>query len=284
MQEKFSAIRTLQISLLSLSCLIAYVRVGIAQPSDVASSLQDLIPGKYSYFTTDKLKRIYAVNAANELIQFDSNGKELFRYNNNTLGELTYIDTSNPFNLLLFYPEFQTIITLDRTLNPIAELNLLTTAVGDAAAVALSNDNQLWIYDAASLQLMKLNAKGEVLLSSGDLSLGLPSPPKPKQIVASADRVYMNDPTLGLIIFNNFGQYLQMVPMRDITYFQAFEQQLIYRVKSGELFSYHLQSLLTTPIPLTKKKQQSSCVNIQSGMIYLLEEDGINVCLLKEAK
>ena len=284
MQEKFSAIRTLQISLLSLSCLIAYVRVGIAQPSDVASSLQDLIPGKYSYFTTDKLKRIYAVNTANELIQFDSNGKELFRYNNNTLGELTYIDTSNPFNLLLFYPEFQTIITLDRTLNPIAELNLLTTAVGDAAAVALSNDNQLWIYDAASLQLMKLNAKGEVLLSSGDLSLGLPSPPKPKQIVASADRVYMNDPTLGLIIFNNFGQYLQMVPMRDITYFQAFEQQLIYRVKSGELFSYHLQSLLTTPIPLTKKKQQSSCVNIQSGMIYFLEEDGINVCLLKEAK
>lgn len=284
MQEKFSAIRTLQISLLSLSCLIAYVRVGIAQPSDVASSLQDLIPGKYSYFTTDKLKRIYAVNTANELIQFDSNGKELFRYNNNTLGELTYIDTSNPFNLLLFYPEFQTIITLDRTLNPIAELNLLTTEVGDAAAVALSNDNQLWIYDAASLQLKKLNAKGEVLLSSGDLSLGLPSPPKPKQIVASADRVYMNDPTLGLIIFNNFGQYLQMVPMRDITYFQAFEQQLIYRVKSGELFSYHLQSLLTTPILLTKKKQQSSCVNIQSGMIYFLEEDGINVCLLKEAK
>ena len=143
-QEKYSAIRTLQISLLSLSCLIAYVKVGFAQPSDVVSSLQGMIPGKYAYFTTDKLKRIYAVNAANELIQFDSNGKELFRYNNNTLGELTYIDTANPFNLLLFYPEFQTIVTLDRTLNPIAELNLLTTEVGDASAVALSNDNQLW--------------------------------------------------------------------------------------------------------------------------------------------
>ncbi|MBX2873623.1 MAG: hypothetical protein KTR30_16025 [Saprospiraceae bacterium] len=280
-QEKFSAIRTLQISLLSLSCLIAYVRVGIAQPSNVVSSLQDMIPGKYAYFTTDKLKRIYAVNAANELIQFDSNGKELFRYNNNTLGELTYIDTSNPFNLLLFYPEFQTIITLDRTLNPIAELNLLTTEVGDPTAVALSNDNQLWIYDAASLQLKKLNAKGEVLLSSGDLSLGLPSPPEPEQIVASADRVYLNDPAKGLIIFNNFGQYLQMVPIRGITYFQVLEQQLIYRVKSGKLFSYNLQSLLTSPIDLANQTAKSRCVNIQSGLLYSMHSDGIRIELLK---
>lgn len=280
-QEKYSAIRTLQISLLSLSCLIAYVKVGIAQPSNVVSSLQDLIPGRYSYFTTDKLKRIYAVNAANELIQFDSNGKELFRYNNNTLGELAYIDTSNPFNLLLFYPEFQTIITLDRTLNPIAELNLLTTEVGDAAAVALSNDNQLWVYDVASLQLKKLNAKGEVLLSSGDLSLGLPSPPKPQQIVASADRVYLNDPTLGLIIFNNFGQYLQMVPIRGITYFQVFEQQLIYRVKTGKLFAYHLNSLLTSPIDVENQAAKSRCVNIQAGLLYSMQPDGIHIQLLK---
>jgi len=280
-QEKYSAIRTLQISLLSLSCLIAYVKVGIAQPSNVVSGLQDLIPGQYSYFTTDKLKRIYAVNAANELIQFDSNGKELFRYNNNTLGELAYIDTSNPFNLLLFYPEFQTIITLDRTLNPIAELNLLTTAVGDASAVALSNDNQLWVYDAASLQLKKLNAKGEVLLSSGDLSLGLPSPPKPKQIVASADRVYLNDPTLGLIIFNNFGQYLQMVPIRGVTSFQVFEQQLIYRERSGKLFAYNLQSLLTSPIDLTNQTAKSRCINIQAGLLYSMHPDGIHIQLLK---
>ncbi len=280
-QEKFSAIRTLQISLLSLSCLIAYVRVGFAQPSNVVGSIQDLIPGKYAYFTTDKLKRIYAVNAANELIQFDSNGKELFRYNNNTLGELTYIDTSNPFNLLLFYPEFQTIITLDRTLNPIAELNLLTTEIGDPTAVALSNDNHLWIYDAASLQLKKLNAKGEVLLSSGDLSLGLPSPPEPDQIVASADRVYLNDPSKGLIIFNNFGQYLQMVPIRGITYFQVLEQQLIYRVKNGKLFSYHLQSLLTSPIDLANQTAKSRCVNIQSGLLYSMHPDGIRIELLK---
>ena len=135
--------------------MIAYHKVGFAQPSNVAYSLQESIPGQFAYFTTDKLKRIYAVTDDNELIQYDSNGKELFRYNNNTLGELTYIDTSNPFNLLLFYSEFQTVITLDRTLSPTGNLNLLTTEVGDAAAVALSNDNQLWVYDAASLQLKK---------------------------------------------------------------------------------------------------------------------------------
>ena len=280
-KEKFSAIRTLQISLLSLSCLIAYYEVGSAQPLQVVNSLQETIPGQYAYFTTDKLKRIYAVTTSNELIQFDSNGKELFRYNNNTLGELGYIDTANPFNILLFYPDFQTIITLDRTLSPTGELNLLTTEVGDAIAVALSNDNQLWVYDGASLQLKKMNAQGEVMLSSGDLSLGLPSPPEPKQIVASADKVYLNDPKIGLIIFNNFGQYLQMVPIQGITYFQVFEQQLIYRIKNGSLYSYHLQSLLTNPIALSKQTTKSSCINIQAGLLYFLEKEGIHIRLLK---
>lgn len=261
--------------------MIAYYKVGSAQPSQVVTSLQETIPGQYAYFTTDKLKRIYAVTTSNELIQFDSNGKELFRYNNNTLGELGYIDTANPFNILLFYPEFQTIITLDRTLSPTGELNLLTTEVGDAVAVALSNDNQLWVYDGASLQLKKMNAQGEVMLSSGDLSLGLPSPPEPTQIVASADRVYLNDPRLGLIIFNNFGQYLQMVPIQGITYFQVFEQQLIYRVKNGSLYAYHLQSLLTNPIALSKQTTKSSCINIQSGLLYFLEKEGIHIRLLK---
>lgn len=282
MQEKYSAIRTLQISLLSLSCLLAYYKVGSAQPSTVVYSLQENIPGQYIYFTTDKLKRIYAVTADNELIQFDSNAKELFRYNNNTLGTLAYIDTANPFNLLLFYPEFQTVIILDRTLSPTAELNLLSTEVGDAAAVALSNNNQLWVYDAANLQLKKLNAKGEVLLSSGDLSLGLPSPPQAKQIVASADKVYLNDPSLGLIVFNNFGQYLQMLPIQNITYFQVFEQQLIYRLKNGKLYSYNLQSLLTIPLDLPQQTIQSTCLNIQPGLLYFLETNGINICLLKE--
>ena len=127
-----------------------------------------------------------------------------------------------------------------------------------------------------------MNARGEVQLSSGDLSLGLPSPPQPTQIVANADRVYLNDPTLGLIIFNNFGQYLQLVPIRDISYFQVFEQQLIYRKKNGRLFAYHLQSLLTTPIVMPKKSINSDCINIQSGLLYYKEAKGISICLLNE--
>ena len=281
-QVKYSVIKALQISLLSLSCLIADQDVGFTQASNVVSKLQRIITGQFTYFTTDKLQRIYAVSASNELKQFDSAGKQLFHYSNNTLGDLQYIDTSNPFNLLLFYPEFQTVVTLDRTLSPTAELNLLNTGIGEASAVALSNDNQLWIYDMASLQLKKLNARGEVLLSSGDLSLGLPSPPRPIQIVAGRDRVYLNDPGLGLIVFNNFGQYLQTIPLRGITFFQVFEQHLIYRTKKGQVFTYHLQSLLSNPIQLSKDQLRSDCINIQAGLFYMLGKEGIHIAQLEK--
>ena len=75
--------------------------------------------------TTDKLQQLYVVTVDNDVIKFSPQGKELFRFTNNTLGELTHIDVTNPFSVLLYYPDYLTVYTLDRTLNKTGEFNFL---------------------------------------------------------------------------------------------------------------------------------------------------------------
>jgi len=127
-------------------------------PVSTDSSSYELIkslPIEALLITSDKLQQLYVVTSKNDLIKYNSKGEELFRYSNNTLGELKHVDVTDPFNVLLYYPEFLTVLTLNRTLNPTGEFVLFDLNVLDVQSVALSNDNNIWLYDDVSFQIKK---------------------------------------------------------------------------------------------------------------------------------
>ena len=124
-------------------------------------------------FTTDKLQNIYLLDAKNEIVKLTPNGTEQFRYPNTTLGEPNYLDATNPFNLLLYFPDFQNVITLDRTLNLAGELNLQQLGFFRVNALGMAGDGNLWVYDEVDFRLKKIGQDGQIILQSSDLSLEL---------------------------------------------------------------------------------------------------------------
>ena len=60
-----------------------------------------------------------------------------------------------PLICLLYYAEYLTIVTLDRTLNPTGEIRLNELNLLEVKAVGLSNDNQVWLYDEQGRKLRK---------------------------------------------------------------------------------------------------------------------------------
>ena len=54
------------------------------------------------YVTTDKLGQVYIVNTNDELIKYNAQGQEQFVYFDRTLGEISLIDATNPFQILVF--------------------------------------------------------------------------------------------------------------------------------------------------------------------------------------
>ncbi len=247
-----------------------------AQAGPAPFQLVTRIPVAAKFFTTDKLQQVYLVTPSNEVIKFSPEGKELFRFNNNTLGDLTFIDATNPFNLLLYYPAYQLAITLDRTLNKIGEFNLWNLDVANVQAVAMANDNGIWLYDDISYQLKKIDQNGNVLLQSDNLSLLLPTTPQPVALLARDNLIYANDPRLGILLFDNFGQYIRTYDLKEVDDFQVIDRRLIYRWQ-GELRAFDLQAFTDTTLALPPGTTARQQVRLQKDYYYVLKEDALEI-------
>ncbi|MCO6477706.1 MAG: hypothetical protein J5I94_13835 [Phaeodactylibacter sp.] len=231
------------------------------------------LPLEAKYFTLDKLRQAYLVTPSNEVVKYSPEGKELFRYNNNTRGELSYIDATDPFNLLLFYPELQAIATLDRTMNETALLFLFSADIISATAIALANDNNIWVYDQATFRLVKIAPDGAVLASSDNLSAQLARPPRAGQAVARENMVYLNDMEKGIFLFDGFAQYHQLIPLPGYEHMQMLDGNL-QLFKKGELATYNLETLKKTELPAPKADKPVVQARWQGRRLYLLDEDG----------
>ncbi|MDA3780091.1 MAG: hypothetical protein PF487_07745, partial [Bacteroidales bacterium] len=70
------------------------------------------------FFKIDNLNNIYLIDGADIDKQNFISG-EKFHYNNEFLGEVSFLDVSNPFRILVYYKDFNQFIILDNTLSPI---------------------------------------------------------------------------------------------------------------------------------------------------------------------
>mgnify|MGYP001799848450 CR=1 FL=1 len=179
------------------------------------------------HFTTDKLRQFYIVSPTNELIKYSREGKELFRYINNWLGELAIVDATNPFNLFLYNPEYMTVITLDRTLNETSTFNFFDLDLTDVRAVGMSNDNNIWLYDDLRFTLKKIDRQGNVLLESGNLNLTLGHRIAPNAIVERTNQEFNNDPENRILDIDNFANNIQTLPLKKMEYIQEKEDIIL---------------------------------------------------------
>jgi hypothetical protein len=234
------------------------------------------IPIQSKYFTTDKLNQLYIVTKNNEVIKYDAKGKEVFRYNNNFLENLSNIDATNPFNILLYYPDFLTVITLDRTMSKTGEFNLSNLNLIRVNAIGSSNDNNIWLYDEVAFKLKKIDRSSSVFRESIDLSLQLNYSLKPNFLIERENYVYLNDPDFGVVIFNIFGEYDSVLKLKGIDRFQVFDNRLIYK-KGEQVFSYHLQTfdqkVLELPVLLKKEEE----ILIRKNRLFVRKADKIEV-------
>lgn len=215
---------------------------GLGGHWDVGKKYLYTLPEPCRDFTTDKLQNVYTIDGNNRVRKFGSDGREQFHYNNNTRGALQYIDPTDPFNLLLFYPELQVVAILDRTMNETAVLELFSVGVFNATAIGLATDNNIWVYDQAAFRLKKVGQNGEVLVQSDNLSAMLDTPPRAVQLLANNNIVYLNCPEQGIYVFDNFGQFHQLLPYPDVTTLQALDGKLLLYEK-GRVRAYNPETL-----------------------------------------
>ncbi len=234
-----------------------------------------IFPEKIKNFTTDNLGNVYTLTLDNQIVKYNPDGVEQFRYLNKTLGEPSLLDATNPFHLLLFFPQHQTVLTLDRTLTLSGQFNLLQMGFQGAKAVGMASDGQLWVYDEASFLLKKIKADGTVVVQSGDLSLAVGQSLHPVFLVEREQTVFLSDPSVGVLVFDAFGQYRKTLPLNHLSQFQVVDGQMIY-LREGILWSYHLMALLEHNFSLHFDLKNATKVEVSNGQLYILEDGNLS--------
>jgi hypothetical protein len=199
------------------------------------------ISGRWDFAESDPLLNIYAIRGS-EIVKHDPAGQFLFRYSDMQLGNISHTDATFPLRLLLLYNELNYAILLDNTLSDKrGAIHLLNHGVGLAQVGCSSVQNHFWFYDAMSFSLSRHNENFQKVLETGNLAQILGISLEPTYMAEFANRVYVNNPATGILVFDIFGTYIKTLPIRGIERFQIFENSLAYHSK-GRLYRYDLRT------------------------------------------
>ncbi len=222
----------------------------------------------------DNLQNIYILNRKNQVLRFNQSFEKQFDYSNNLIGEIKSIDATNPQKILCFIKDFNRILVLDNTLAEINIIDLSTSEYLDVSAVARSNDDKIWLFDPINQTLVKVNDLVEKQFESNrlsDLNLGMINPVLIKE---KNNIVAMSDPEVGILIFDNFGQFIKLIPEKGIETFQIYGDYLFF-TQNGKYYQYHIVRYEKSEIPNMIEGYDSFIIT--KGNVYYIDQNGIGI-------
>lgn len=235
------------------------------------------IAGSFVYQDVDALGNMYLVTSGNRLVKLNANGDSAGVFNEvRRYGNPTYIDVSNPLRPIVYYRNFSTIVVLDRFLSARNTIELRKQQIFNVKVAANSYDNQVWIFDEQDFKLKKIGDDGRLLQESADLRLVLDVLPSPELIIDRENLVYMYDPEKGFYIFDYYGAWKNVVPLKNWLY-PAIIGNMIYGFSGNNLLVYDMKTYnqKTYELPAFISGYQS--IRVMNGKLYMLKQGSVDI-------
>lgn len=261
------------ISLLSV-CLIAFVSFMPLPKGNY--KLVNSVPVNANFLTSDFLKSAYVINNKNQVVKYDSTGNVLNTFNEERYGKLTSIDATSPFNVVMFYKDFSTLITTDMRLNTKRLYKLSTLGLTNVAAVCLANDNYIWVYDMNDGKLKKIDHNYQIIVQSLSMPQLLGETIEPNFLVESNGLLYLNVPGMGIMMFDIFGTFYTAISNSDLgtdqlTGFQVVDHKVVY-FRDEYLFIYDIATRQQEAIAVPGS-DKAKAIRVEKGRLYMLNND-----------
>jgi len=225
------------------------------------------------YITSDKIDNFYTITGDNELAKYDSTGKKLYTYDAYEYGKLQSVDATNPLQIVCLYPDYFTVVLLDNTLTVINSYNLSVAGILQVSSACSSNDGYLWVWDSQAQELKKLDNLLNVQRQSQDAITLLGQAIYPNFMVERNNFVYVNVPSMGVLIFDIFGTYSSTIPIKNLKNFEVINDKIYYsRNDSLNTFQLKTEAVEHIALPDSGTIQQ---VSIQRGRIFVLKKNEV---------
>jgi len=243
----------------------------VAQKSDFKAVLK--INYSASNFETDIFGNIYMINN-NKITKFNSNGEIITSWASNNMSQITSIDVSNPFKILVCFGNLGIVQLLDNFLTPISA-NISFTEIGLYPPIIVCNSyyGGFWIYNNSLFLLQKYDENLSLITKSHELKIN-DKPIEPYYITEFKNNVYISDTNIGIIITDKYGALIKIVPLNKIKEFNCYDDYIIYTNNDNIVFfNYNTltQSSLKIPVKDVLKAQ------VKNNKLYVLNNQGLYV-------
>lgn len=228
-------------------------------------------PFKGNMITTDQFGHYYEVSDT-KINKYSNDGKLICSFSNNILGVIASVDVTNPYKILVYFRDFTKILILDNTLSPTTEvIDLTSINLDETTLVCRSYNDGTWYYDPVRFELVRKSQELVTTNSSGNLANLLQKNIQPDFLIEYNNKVYLNDPESGILVFDIYGTYIKTIPLYGLSEFQVKDKYLIYANKNGEIETYDFLSLETKKYKPLKYNSIRS-VRVENKLIYIVDK------------
>lgn len=227
------------------------------------------------YITTDQLKNLYLVYHS-EIQKITENGKTT-KYSNNLFGDISVLDVSDPFKLLIFNKDFNKVQYLDQNLTAISDpMSLDELGYFNVQAICQSGKGGLWIYDQSLAQILYINQRMKTTQKSIQLSELIDADEDHNRIfmLEKNDYIYLGIEAQGVFVFDGYGTYMKTFPLTDISSFQVVDNSIIY-FADDKLIRYHTETFNKEKLDLPIHHIEHA--RIEGQKIYIQAKNKVSI-------
>ena len=231
------------------------------------------------FASVDNFGNLFVVTPKNEVLKFNAKGHFLWNYTNNSFGNITQIDVTDPLRVILFYAAFQQIVVLNNNLSEISSYSFNQNPNLQITMVASANNNGFWVYDQINRELKKLTNAFTDDLSSGNIYQRNGFDIQADDMISDEQHVYIHDALEGIRIFDLYGNFIKSALIKTSGGFDV-NGDFIYFFNNQKLMSFALQTFEQQEIKLPGKGPYTH-VSLRFNRLVVLNEKGLTLWAVK---
>ena len=194
----------------------------------------------------DRVGNIYYATFHGDIIRINGDLDQQLIFSPINPNTTTILEAWQGLRVFAFHKDLQQYRLINRNLSLHEDYSFPPDAVNFAEVATPSFDNNIWVFDQVDFSLKKYDITGKRLWSRTTLDQLLD--PNNYEILFCKEyqnRLFISTRDLGILIFDNFGNYIKTYDYKGITFFNFWEDAL-YFLDNDELVMLNLYDEVET--------------------------------------
>ncbi len=225
----------------------------------------------------DNIGNVYTIN--DDVITKHFVNHQTKTFSIKTFGKHENIDVTNGLRILLYFKDFQRVLFLDSQLSPNGDVIELTELGFEQTSLVCSSiNNGFWLYNQANNELVKFNQNLEISVKTGNLKRLLDIDLQPNYMIEHNGKLYLNNPTTGILVFDIYGAYIKTIPLISLEKFQI-QYPYIFFIKNDKAQYFDISTFETFEISQIPENCNDIIFNGKVCYWHYLDSIKINHCI-----